>query len=117
MSWDARLIDDRGHTEGEWNYTHNCNRMIDAVLSLPVDESTFAPNVFGGGWWKHLDGMDGEAGQALLAGIVDGLQADPARFRAMEPANKWGSYIGVLGVLREMRDAKPEWPCRWEVSG
>jgi hypothetical protein len=32
VSWDATLIDDRGHVEGDWNYTHNCNRMIAAAL-------------------------------------------------------------------------------------
>ena len=28
MSWDAFLIDDRGHVEGDWNYTHNINKMV-----------------------------------------------------------------------------------------
>ena len=32
MSWNAYLTDDRGHTEGDWNYTHNCSGMIYAVL-------------------------------------------------------------------------------------
>jgi hypothetical protein len=33
MSWDVELIDDRGHIEAEWNYTHNTNRMIAAALA------------------------------------------------------------------------------------
>lgn len=37
MSWDATLYDDRGHTEGEWNCTHNINRMANAVIHPSED--------------------------------------------------------------------------------
>jgi hypothetical protein len=35
-SWTAYLTDDRGHDEGQWNYTHNCNGMANAIV--PADE-------------------------------------------------------------------------------
>lgn len=106
MSWHAHLDDDRGHEEGWWNYTHNCNRMANEVIA-PQEVS----------WWKLLDGMDGPDGAALLSRIVDGLRADPEHFRAMNPENGWGNYDSFVALLDEMRRAVPEWPCSWEVHG
>jgi hypothetical protein len=122
MSWDATLYDDRGHVEGDWNYTHNTNAMIAAAYEAVTGEATEQASgplgpAIGAAWWSRLDGADGAGGHAYLSAIVKGLEADPARFRAMNPENGWGSYDGVLGVLREMRDRLPEWPTRWEVSG
>lgn len=105
MSWDVWLVDDRGHTEGDWNYTHNCNRMANAVL----DD--------GPSWWKRLDGLDGPEGAALLHRIIKGLEADPERFRAMNSDKKWGDYDSFLAVLIEMRDRVPEWPTKWSAHG
>lgn len=116
MSWDVWLTDDRGHVEGDWNYTHNCNAMISAVLGDKVNET---PETWWGdrSWWKILDGMPGPEGAALLDEIITGLEADPARFEAMNPENRWGSYSSLLAVLREMRAAVPEWPSTWGASG
>lgn len=122
MSWDATLIDDRGHVDGDWNYTHNCNGMIAAAYHYVTDETIdqcggpLGPAI-GPAWWDRLNGMSGGEGQDYLAAIIRGLEADPARFRCMEPENKWGSYDSLLTVLREMRDRVPEWPTRWEASG
>jgi hypothetical protein len=109
MSWDATLIDDRGHQEGWWDYTHNTNDMANSVIH-PDDDT-------GQSWWRILDGMEGKAGAAFLGRIIEGLEADPDRFRAMNPPNGWGNYDGFLGVLREMRDRVPDWPCVWHTSG
>lgn len=117
MSWDVSLYDDRGHCEGDWNYTHNCNPMIDAVLQAEPDESTFAPHVFGSCWWKNLDGMEGKQGSEFLSRIITGLSGDPERFRAMNPSNGWGNYDQMLSIFQEMRDRVPEWPCVWKASG
>lgn len=135
MSWDAHLTDDRGHTEGDWNYTHNTSRMIYAVLEdagivLPADTRPcqwldrekgqwhYAPNGHGSvPWWDHLDGMSGPDGAAYLHLIIRGLEADPERFRAMNPPNGWGDYEGLLKILTEMRDRVPEWPTTWGASG
>lgn len=116
MSWDVWLTDDRGHSDGSWNYTHNCNPMIDAVLG---DRAEGTPSTWWGGrsWWRLLDGMSGPEGAELLDVIISGLEADPARFEAMNPDNGWGSYVSLLAVLREMRAAVPEWPTTWRARG
>lgn len=112
MSWDAWLTDDRGHSDGDWDYTHNCNGMANAVLDdlLPEEHRDES-------WWRHLHGMDGPAGAAFLDQIIRGLEADPDRFRAMNPTNGWGDYDSFVKRLTEMRDAVPEWPTTWSVHG
>lgn len=109
MSWDAELTDDRGHTEGEWNYTHNTNRMINHAFA----DSSWA----GTSWWRCLDGMTGSDGAAFLDRIIRSMESDPETFREMNPENGWGDYDSLLVVLREMRAAVPEWPTEWRVSG
>ena len=124
MSWDAELTDDRGHQEGWWNYTHNTNGMIEAALGDEIDD-TLKPwwTVLGntamgkGSWWDLLDGSSGPEGAALLDHIIRNLEAEPGRFKEMNPENGWGDYDGLLGVLREMRDRVPEWPTTWSVDG
>jgi hypothetical protein len=125
MSWDAYL-----ETAGEcrvirdWNYTHNTNGMIAAAYEAVTGEATercdgpLGP-VIGAAWWRRLDGLSGTDGAAYLAEIVKGLEADPERYRAMNPENKWGSYDSLLEVLREMRDApgKDGPHTMWSVSG
>lgn len=123
MSWDADLIDDRGHSDGEWNYTHNCNGMANAVLDenyeqRPVGEEVFCFKDKGHvSWWRRLNGLSGPEGAAFLDTIIRGLEADPERFRAMNPPNGWGDYDSFLKRLTEMRNAVPEWPTTWRVSG
>ena len=119
MSWDAWLTDDRGHTEGDWNFTHNTSCMIYAVLKdalgeLPPDPEESGTTVR---WWEHLNGMSGPEGAAYLHAIITGLEADPDRFRAMNPENGWGNYDDLVKVLRDMRDRVPEWPTTWSASG
>ena len=126
MSWDIYLTDDRGHSEGEWNYTHNCNGMIEAALG-DATEGTPEPfwSVLAGGksgmgrrsWWSLLDGCNGPEGAALLDRIISGMEADPERFRAMNPPNGWGDYDSLLRVLRSMRAAVPDWPTTWAAHG
>lgn len=135
MSWDAWLTDDRGHDEGDWNYTHNTSGMIYAVLTdagvvLPnstrpckwLDRATGewhdAPEGHGTiPWWEHLNGMSGPDGAAYLDTIIRGLEAEPDRFREMNPENGWGDYDTLVKVLTEMRNRVPEWPCTWGASG
>lgn len=143
MSWDAYLTDDRGHSEGDWNYTHNTSVMIYAVLNeakpgflLDVAARKYADSdryvienwrkpderrvLFRdrpAAWWDALDGMSGPEGAAYLDTIIKGLEADPERFRAMNPENGWGDYDRLVKVLTEMRNAVPEWPTTWGASG
>jgi hypothetical protein len=125
MSWDAWLVDDRGHTDGEWNYTHNCNGMIELALGDAV-EATAAPwwaDLGAGGgigrrsWWDLLDGKSGPEGAELLDHVIRSLEAEPETYVAMNPENGWGDYDGLLKVLRDMCRSVPEWPTRWKVWG
>lgn len=45
----------------------------------------------------------------LEAGLAN-LRADPARFRAMNPPNGWGSYEGLCDVVERMIAAGQEHP-------
>ncbi|MFZ2240551.1 MAG: hypothetical protein WAV90_13640 [Gordonia amarae] len=121
MSWDASLS--RSATdEDEWNYTHNCNHMANAVLYPDFDTSR---TVFSElldpqcpSWWQLLDGLDGPESRRLLDRVITGMRAEPARFRAMNPSNGWGDYDRFLRVLERMRAAIPEsGTVRWIVSG
>jgi hypothetical protein len=125
MSWDADLV-----TAGEnrsiawWNYTHNTNGMIAAAYEAATGQDTpqcggtLGPAI-GAAWWERLDGQRGDIGAGYLAVIVEALEADPQRFRAMDPPNGWGSYDTLLPVLRKMRDAPgSDGPhLAWNVSG
>lgn len=135
MGWNAYLVDDRGHIEGNWDYTHNTAGMANTALdasgfvrpddtrecwSLPrVDgHLTHYPNGHGRvSWWQCLDGMPGPDGAALLHRIVGGMESDPERYRAMNPDNGWGDYESFLETLSGMRDAVPEWPTEWSAHG
>lgn len=134
MSWDATLYavtevkdcTECGHeldkprreeSEIEWfNYTHNVAPMIYQAL-----EGAGITLEDGESWWQRLSGMSGAEGRDYLAAIITRLEADPGRFRAMNPPNGWGCYDGphgVLGVLRKMRDSVPENERSvWHVSG
>lgn len=51
----------------------------------------------------------GELIPALERGIA-ALRADPAKFRAMEPANKWGTHEDLLEVAESCLAAAREYP-------
>lgn len=121
MSWNATLIDDRGHEEHRVNYTHNTNGMIgealkSAGMDQPETENGFW-SVVGPQWWKQLDEMPGADSVKYLGTIIDQFEKSPDKYRAMNPDNGWGSYDQLLGILKDMRNAVPEWPTAWSVSG
>lgn len=122
MSWDAYLEDDRGHIELDQNYTHNTNNMIAAALVVtgqeepPQCDGPLGPAI-GAAWWYRLNGLSGPDGAQYIDHILAGLRSDPDRFRAMNPNNGWGDYDTLMTVLEKMRDAVPEWPTTWRVSG
>lgn len=119
MSWDAYLecqcCGDAGSRE--WNYTHNTSRMIYAVLyELPGRERPTDDQGRPVAWYRELDGLTGAESLDLLVELANGL-ADPA-LDALNPENGWGSRSGLLGVVREMRDAAQDSPKMvWAASG
>lgn len=123
MSWDAYLYDDRGHLEGNWNYTHNCNGMVNLILDPNYEQRSVVEEVFcfkdkkHVSWYKHLDGMSGPDGAAFLQKIITNLRTNPEKFIALNPPNGWGSYESFLEVLTNMRDRVPEYPTKWSTSG
>lgn len=121
MSWDAYLYDDRGHCEGDWNYTHNTNRMIAEALKA-VDIATPKCDgplggVIGPAWWYELDGKSGPDGAAYLDKIIRALESDPGKYRQMNPENGWGDYDSLVKTLSDMRASVPEWPTTWSAHG
>ncbi len=125
MGWCVYLLGDHDEEEGYWSGTHNINGMIEAVMDAEEIDSTEQPfwaamgsTAMGrGSWWNMLDGKTGPQGAAFLDGIVRRLQADPERFRAMNPPNGFGNYDELVQRLISMRDAVPEWPTIWSCNG
>jgi hypothetical protein len=100
VSWDIWLVTEvDGHqiTVGrDFNYTHNTNKMIReaGLTEWPYDV---------GGW------NAGELGKRLDE-VIASFEADPKKYRAMDPPNGWGSYSTLLPVLRELRDQCRTYP-------
>lgn len=50
---------------------------------------------------------------AEVAGVADAairrMEADPERFKALNPPNGWGDYDGALRFLRNLRDLCASW--------
>lgn len=107
MSWDAYLcaeVDGHDIEIKSWNYTHNCNRMMATVLEEHGHklEQHWLIGHMGKSWFDALNGLDGKHGGELLDMIINEMQNDPARFRAMNPENNWGSFRDESA----MRDAR-----------
>lgn len=124
MSWDAYLtvtVDGNELGVGDWNYTHNCNKMISIALEeagYELGEPHWLIGHMGKSWFDKLNGLTASAGAILLSAAIDRMEKDPERFEGMNPSNGWGSYSGVLEVLREMRDKSLQFPSgNWSVSG
>lgn len=69
-----------------WNYTSNCAPMWRAA---GVDLAAF-------------DGRTAAECAKPLGEAIAAMEADPERFKAMNPRNGWGSYDSVLDALREL---------------
>ena len=124
MSWDAYLEPaerDDPDVGFEWNYTYNCNVMVATVLEEAghdLGEPHWLIGHMGKSWLDRLSGCTGAEGGALLIVAIKGLEAEPDRFRKMNPSNGWGDYDSLLVVLREMRDRSRENPTwKWRVRG
>jgi hypothetical protein len=91
MSWDIALVAIIDYQEVEIvpdiNYTHNTNRMI--------RQAGFTE-------WPDVDGMPCPEFCRKLSNTLTNLQADPDRWRAMNPPNGWGSYDSLVPVLESI---------------
>lgn len=91
MGWDIRAeIDTGGEYPAEvgrsFNYTYNTSPMLYEV----------------GISWRDLLGKPMTEVLPVLKDGLAKLQAKPEHFRTMNPANGWGSYDGLVEVLKEM---------------
>lgn len=120
MSWDASFSLTEELLLRDWNYTHNCDRMISTVLEEQgyTLEEYWLTKHMGKSWYRRLNGLSGSDGFALLDLIVKGLEKEPDRFIAMNPSNGWGSYETLLPILRDMRETSKAYPeGRWKTLG
>jgi|SRR6266852_4906709 len=94
MSYSIWLEIDTGAPEPaviwESNYTSNCSGM----------------------WWEALgrslrdfQGAPCSESAGPLAEGAQRMQAEPERYRAMNPENGWGDYEGALEFLRDLAEA------------
>ena len=111
MSLDLALAIDTGGPEparvwGEWSCTHNVTPMWRAAL--PTGESLGA----------FLEGKTAAEALPGLRAARAAMEDSPTRFRALQPANGYGTYQGALERLREVVAAAVAHPlASWEVCG
>jgi hypothetical protein len=70
----------------DWNYTSNCGPMWRAA----------------GADLAEYHGKPASECIPSLRAAVAAMEADPAKYKAMNPENGWGSYDSLLPALREM---------------
>lgn len=76
-----------GDPGAELNITYNLSRML--------REAGFIG-------WGELEGMNAQAAGTHILGVLDGMAANPDRWRAMNPPNGWGDYDSCIqGRMRE----------------
>jgi len=73
----------------DWNYTYNVAPMWYAVF--PDSKNML-----------DIDGMTGKESVSRIESFVTALEAEPERFKAMEPNNGWGSYDSFLKALKSL---------------
>lgn len=95
MSYDITVSYDEciacGHAAAsfEWDPTYNLAPMWDAA----------------GLRMRDLHGMSALEAAPVVRRALETLEADPARFRALDPPNRWGSYDTMLPYLRDFLQA------------
>jgi hypothetical protein len=89
MSYDVSVKYPAVTSEG-FNYTYNCSPMFYDVMP------------------EGINGLQGLTAQEAIERITDALrklEADPKKYKAMNPANGWGSYEGAMMFLQDIRSA------------
>lgn len=99
--------------------SHNLYLLIDTGgegLTCVVSLGDYTSNV--SGMWTdalgcRLSDLDGrQAADAIpdLSRAVQRMEADPAKYEAMNPPGGWGNYAGALGYLRGLLEGCTEHP-------
>jgi len=93
VSYDIDLTVDTGGPEPAcvgrgWNYTSNCARMWRLA----------------GADLAEFHGKPAADCLPILVAAIRRMEDDPAPFRALDPANGWGSYDSLLPALRDLAD-------------
>jgi hypothetical protein len=78
-----------------FNYTYNCSPMFYYVLE---------------GGINGLAGLTAKDAQERLTVGIAKMEADPEKYRAMNPENGWGDYEGALEFLRGIKRACADHP-------
>lgn len=100
MSLDVRLS--CSHCKRDYfsaNVTHNLNRMADAA---GIYKAVWCPEEAGIAIARQL--------APKLASGIELLKASPERFKALNPANGWGSYDAFVPWLERYLDACLRYP-------
>lgn len=85
-------------------------------LTCVVELGNYTSNV--GGMWAEalgyrLGDLDGRNAADVIPDVtraVKCMEADPAKYEAMNPDNGWGSYSGALAYLRSLLEGCIEHP-------
>ena len=107
MSYDVRLAIDTGGeglvsvTEYR-NPTFNLAPMFSAALGIDMRD-------YGKGR-RFLDGMPAAEALPIVTAALSAMALDPARFRALDPPNGWGSYEGAVEFLQWLQKKCIEHP-------
>lgn len=94
MSYDFSMMIDTGNgdvcVESSENYTYNISPML-------YDTND--------GWERIMkNNVSGALAGELMTGIISRLEADPEKYRAMNPENGWGDYDSGLKWCKHLRD-------------
>jgi len=60
--------------------------------------------------WRDFIGLPASVAGQRWAKVLDALSADPAMYKAMNPANGWGDYDGAVKVLTALVEACADYP-------
>lgn len=72
-----------------------CGGGLSAEVNITYNLSTMLREAGFCGWSDLVGKPAAEAGRHLLD-VLDGMQTDPERWRAMNPENGWGDYDSCL---------------------
>lgn len=103
MGWDVyakvKDVDGHEHEVGEWGCTYNVSPMLrGAGLEMPE-------------WTQEwIEKADSKTIASRLGDTIATLEADPGKFKAMNPSNGWGSYDGLLETLKDIHRVALEYP-------